>query len=305
MAELHRLDLNWTGRPRSIAACLIQSNGQAALVDPGPASTLETLRAALLARGLSVAHLSAILLTHIHMDHAGATGALLRENPRLPVYVHEKGAPHMADPSKLAASAKRLYGDHLQRLFGDFLPVPAENLRPLAGGETIEIGARKLTVLYTPGHASHHVTYFDSSDGLACVGDTAGIRIEGHSYLLPATPPPDIDLELWNASLDRILERRPARLFLSHFGFVSDPAEHIARYREALHGWGAIIGILLRAYGEEGAQRAFVEQMSDEIRRSLSPADAEHYLFNGGLELSWMGLARYWRKQSAAPSPAR
>ena len=304
MAKLQRIDLHWTGRPRSIAACLIQSNGQVALVDPGPASTLETLRGALLTRGLQVSHLNAILLTHIHMDHAGATGTLVRENPGLAVYVHEKGAPHMADPAKLEASARRLYGDHLQRLFGDFLPVPAENLRPLAGGESIAIGAHKLDVLYTPGHAAHHVTYFDEREGAACVGDTAGIRVEGNPYLMPATPPPDIDREVWEESLGKILERSPARLFLTHFGFVNDPAEHIGRYREALHGWGAIIGILLRAYGEEGAPAAFVEQMSDEIRRSVSPADAEHYLFNGGLELSWAGLARYWKKQSAAPSPS-
>src|SRR4029077_11965969 len=146
------LDVNWTGRPHSIAAALLESDGHRAIIDPGPGSTLETLRQSLHARGISVADLDAILLTHIHLDHAGATGALVRENPRLTVYVHSKGAPHMIDPSKLLASAARLWPNDLERLFGPMLPVPPENLRILEGGETITLGSRKVEVVYTPGH---------------------------------------------------------------------------------------------------------------------------------------------------------
>src|SRR5713226_9003550 len=199
------LDVNWTGRAQSIAAALLESDGQRAIVDPGPGSTLATLRERLRSRGIGVADLDAILLTHIHLDHAGATGSLVRENPRLAVYVHELGAPHMRDPSKLLASAARLWPDTLHQLFGETLPVPQENIRILEGGETLTLGARKIDVLYTPGHASHHVSYLDAGEGIAFVGDTTGIRIDNHAFILPATPPPDISLEIWEHSFAAIL----------------------------------------------------------------------------------------------------
>src|ERR1700719_1566923 len=195
MGDISILDTKWVGRPRSIAAALLESDGHRAIIDPGPESTLATLREGLHARGLSVAQLDAILLTHIHLDHAGASGSLVRENPRIAVYVHELGAPHMIDPSRLLASAQRLWPDNLHELFGETLPVPKENLRILKGGETLTLGARKLEVAYTPGHASHHVSYFDDVESVAFIGDTTGIRIDNAPYILPATPPPDINLE--------------------------------------------------------------------------------------------------------------
>jgi glyoxylase-like metal-dependent hydrolase (beta-lactamase superfamily II) len=301
MTTITTLDLHWTGRPRSIASALLESDGHRALLDPGPSSTLATLREQLRVRGLSVPDLDAILLTHIHLDHAGATGSLVRENPNLAVYVHERGAPHMADPAKLLNSALRLYASAMDRLYGEFLPVPQENLRVLRGGETLTLGTGKLEVFYTPGHASHHVSYFDPSEGTAFVGDTAGICVEGSPYLLPATPPPDIDLALWNASLDAIAERRPARLFLTHFGTSNDPAGHIARYRERLQTWGALVQKLLSNGADDAtASRLFVESITGEIKGTLSGAAADHYIFNGGLSLSWQGLARYYRKRAAA-----
>ena len=240
MPNITPLDMNWTGRPHSIAAALLESGGRHALVDPGPASTLETLRAQLKTRGLAITNVDAVLLTHIHLDHAGATGSLIRENPKLRVYVHSKGAAHLVDPAKLLASAGRLWGDDLQRLFGETLPVPAENLTILDGGESIADWVRKLELLYTPGHASHHVTFFDPASGVALAGDTAGIRIANGPYVMPATPPPDIDLVLWEESFQGILERRPVRLFLTHFGFAENPEEHIAKFRERLHLWADI-----------------------------------------------------------------
>jgi glyoxylase-like metal-dependent hydrolase (beta-lactamase superfamily II) len=307
MATLKILDLNWTGRPRSIASTLIESAGTRALIDPGPESTLPTLHRQLESCGLGVQDLDALLLTHIHLDHAGATGSLVRENPRLAVYVHELGAPHMADPAKLLSSANRLYGEKMKKLFGEFLAVPRENLRTLQGGETLRIGERAFQVLYTPGHASHHVTYWDAAEGIAFVGDTAGICVEGDSFILPAVPPPDINLELWNRSLDAIAALKPSRLFLTHFGFSSDPAAHIARYRERLEAWCALARKLLcDGLEEPEATRIFVETISAEIRRTHSDADAAHYVFNGGLELSWLGLARYIRKhQGTQPQRLR
>ena len=294
------LDTNWTGRPRSIAAALLESGEHRAILDPGPESTLPALRELLRARGLSIAGLNAVLLSHIHLDHAGATGAMVRENPRLEVYVHKVGLPHMADPSKLLASAERLWPGELTRLYGQTLPVPMGNLRPLGGGETLAFGSRKLDVAYTPGHASHHVSYFDLSDGTAFIGDVGGMRIEEAPLLLPVTPPPDIDLEMWNASLDAVAARHPARLFLTHFGYVNDPPDHIARYRENLERWGKLAGEILRSIPDEKAAREkFVALTREEIERNVPPAEVEHSLFNAGLDLSWLGLARYHRKRAA------
>ncbi len=237
MSAFTTIDLDWTGRPKSVAALLVESAGAAAIIDPGPQSTVETLRALLRRRGHEFRTLETVLLTHIHLDHAGATGTLVCENPDLKVYVHSIGAPHMADPSRLLASAGRLYGSELTTLYGEFLPVPEKNLRPLDGGEELRVGDASLQVHYTPGHASHHVSYWDSSSRIAFVGDTAGIRVQGDGFLIPATPPPDIDVELWNVSLDRIASWNPDRLFLTHFGFIENAAEHIQRYKECLRDW--------------------------------------------------------------------
>ncbi len=295
------LDNLWMGRPRTIAAALLESDGHRAIIDPGPGSTLETLRQQLRTRGIGVGDLDAILLTHIHLDHAGATGALVRENPRLEVYVHSKGAPHMIDPSKLLASAARLWPNELQTLFGETLPVPAEKLRILEGGETLNLGARKLEVVYTPGHASHHVSYFDNVEGIAFVGDTAGVRIEGQAYVMPATPPPDIDLAVWDTSFAAILERKPGRLFLTHFGFSDNPSEHLRLFRERLHRWAALTAETLRiAANDSAAMDSFMSATYAEISQHLPAGEADHYAFSAGLNLSFLGLARYLRKHAAA-----
>ena len=298
MTTFTTIDLHWTGRPRSIAALLIESGGKSAVVDPGPESTLETLRAGLLERGQSIQSLDSLLLTHIHLDHAGATGALLRENPRLKVYVHEFGAVHMIDPSKLLASAGRLYGGDLKTLYGECLPVPKESMVPLDGGEQIRIGEVELDVFYTPGHASHHVTFWDRASRIALVGDTAGIRVEGDAFLLPATPPPDIDVEIWNQSLDTIASWEPERLFLTHFGFIENPSEHVRLYKERLAEWSALTRKLMASGMEMSeAEKAFVDSIASEIKSTLPADAAEHYIFNGGLRLSWLGLMRYVKKK--------
>jgi glyoxylase-like metal-dependent hydrolase (beta-lactamase superfamily II) len=320
MSTISILDTNWVGRPRSIAAALLELNGHRALVDPGPASTLPALRQGLAARGLSVADLDALLLTHIHLDHAGASGSLVRENPRLTVYVHQLGAAHLIDPTKLLASAARLWPETLHQLFGDTQPVPAQNLQILEGGETLSIGTRKLSVLYTPGHASHHVSYLDDSDGVAFVGDTTGIRIENGPYILPATPPPDINLEIWDRSLNAILARRPARLFLTHFGFAEDPATHVAEFRQRVHCWAEVARECLVANAAPGdskdssavqrapgdgnspaALKCFVTKSLAEMEAHLGSVETEHHAFTAALDLSFLGLARYLRKKASAP----
>jgi glyoxylase-like metal-dependent hydrolase (beta-lactamase superfamily II) len=301
MGDISILDTNWVGRPHSIAAALLESDGHRAIIDPGPESTLAMLRERLHARGLSVAQLDAILLTHIHLDHAGASGSLVRENPKLVVYVHDLGAPHMIDPSRLLASAQRLWPDTLHQLFGDTLPVPKENLRILQGGEKLTLGTRKVEAEYTPGHASHHVTYFDAAENIAFVGDTTGVRIDNGPYILPATPPPDISLEIWEKSFATILARRPSRLFLTHFGFAGNPAEHIEEFRRRLHHWAQLAAEVLRsASSEEEAKKAFVARAQGEMQEQLGLEEANHHAFTAGLDLSYLGLARYLRKRAEA-----
>jgi glyoxylase-like metal-dependent hydrolase (beta-lactamase superfamily II) len=326
MNKITPLDVNWCGRPKSIAAALLQSENHAALIDPGPESTLQTLREQLRANGLAVSDLNAILITHIHLDHAGATGKLVRENPNLKIYVHSKGAPHMVDPSKLIASASRLWGDQLPILFGETLPVPQENLQILEGGETLTLGQRKLEVAYTPGHASHHVSYFDADEGVAFIGDTGGIRIDNNAYILPATPPPDIDLALWDKSFDAILSRRPSKLFLTHFAWSNDPAAHISEFHDRLHRWLNTAEKSLNAAAtfvaatqsasraqlpateqskkeieakiEVAAMGVFIKECSTEMESKVGRAEAEHYAFTAGLDLSFRGLSRALRKQA-------
>jgi glyoxylase-like metal-dependent hydrolase (beta-lactamase superfamily II) len=299
------LDLNWINHPRSIASALLRSNDAVALIDPGPSSTLPALRKQLASHGLQVTDLSAILLTHIHLDHAGSTGALVRENPSIRVYVHSRGASHIVDPSRLLQSAGRLYGSEMQRLFGDFQAVPKANLQVLEGGETISLGTRQMHVVYTPGHAFHHVTYFDLQGEVAFVGDTAGICIEGNRYALFATPPPDISIEHWDASLDAILKLHPQRLFLTHFSYSDNPAEHIKNYREHLHRWSDRSGkILASGEDETTCMHKFAQEVSAEATQFLTPVELSHYLRSGALNLSWLGLARYHRKHAQAASTA-
>jgi glyoxylase-like metal-dependent hydrolase (beta-lactamase superfamily II) len=293
-------DLQLQSRPRIVAAAFIHGGGGAAIVDPGPSSTLPALRAALTASGLSVRDVTALLLTHIHLDHAGATGTLVRENPVLRVYVHERGAPHLVDPSKLLASATRLYGDAMERLWGEVVPVPASSLVILNGGERIEEGGRAFEVAYTPGHASHHVSYFNDETGIAFVGDTAGIKIVEHGYVLPPTPPPDIDLEIWEESLRTIESWHPETLFLTHFGPHGAASAHLAELRDHLALAADLVRLSLeRDESDEEREIWFSEELRRELRRRVADADGRSYEIAGRLDLSWRGLARYWRKKAA------
>jgi glyoxylase-like metal-dependent hydrolase (beta-lactamase superfamily II) len=296
-------DLQFQSRPRIVAAALLHDSGGAAIVDPGPSSTLPALHAALANAGLSMRDVTALVLTHIHLDHAGATGPLVRENPGLRVYVHERGAPHLIDPSKLLASASLLYGDAMDRLWGEVSPVPASSLVVLKGGERIEAGGRPLDVAYTPGHASHHVSYYNSDTGIAFVGDTAGIKIAENGYVLPPTPPPDINLETWEESLRTIEAWRPDTLFLTHFGPYGSAGPHIAELRDHLALAANLVRTSLARDGSDEDREAwFSEELRRELRRRLGEGEGRSYEIAGRLDLSWRGLARYWRKKSVVHS---
>jgi len=293
------IDLNFLGNPEIIATVVLQGGSGVALIDPGPSTTLENLRAALERKGIAVADVRQLLLTHIHLDHAGVTGTLVRENPAIEVFVHARGAPHMIDPSKLLASAARLYAGDMGRLWGDFLPVPADRIRVLEGGERVTAAGRELQVAYTPGHASHHVSFFDASSRIAFVGDTAGIRRGDGSYILPPTPPPDIDLDAWRTSEDRILAWDPDTLFLTHFGPFRGARLHFQELMDRLGVWSGIVRRLLgdQALDDARRERAFVEEALLDLKRKVGEPEADRYNRAGRLDYSWQGLSRYWKKR--------
>jgi glyoxylase-like metal-dependent hydrolase (beta-lactamase superfamily II) len=298
-AGLDYLDLNFLGAPEIIATAVLHDASGVALIDPGPSTTHGNLTGALRRKGIGTGDVRQILLTHIHLDHAGVTGTLVRENPAIEVFVHERGAPHMIDPSKLLASAGRLYGADMDRLWGDFVPVPSGRIKVLKGEEHIIAGGRELHVAYTPGHASHHVSYFDTSSRVAFVGDTAGIRRGNGSYIMPPTPPPDIDLDAWRLSEDRILAWDPDTLFLTHFGPFHGARVHFQELSARLQTWNAIVRRLLAdtSLDEERRLQAFVDEALLDLKRAVGEQQADQYNRAGRLDYSWHGLSRYWRKK--------
>lgn len=285
------------GRPHIIGTYVLIGD-QPALVDPGPSSTLPALEGGLNAQGIRFDDVRAILLTHIHLDHAGATGTLVHRYPHLRVYVHERGAPHMIAPEKLIQSATRLYGEEMDRLWGEIRAVPEQNVTVLKGGERVILGGRTLSVFYTPGHASHHVVYFDEANRTAFVGDVAGVRIPGTSYVRPPTPPPDIDVEAWQQSLDLILSLDPRVLLPTHFGPIFTPVEHIEQLRARLLRWAEIVRQGLVSGEDEATQIARLQAADDaELGTAISQSTVVDYQQATPIEQSWQGLVRYWRKR--------
>ncbi len=212
----------------------------------------------------------------------------------------------MSDPSRLLNSATRLYGDALNQMFGEFVAVPNENLQVLSGGESFQVAGRKMEVAYTPGHASHHVSYFDQSTGIAFTGDTTGLRAQGYDVVAPLTPPPDIDLAAWEQSLREIAHRKPAHIFLTHYGPYTDVPEHLERTREGLHRWAERARAILAQPSDEPSQIAeFMTSAQKEFGESLPEEAVWRYAVGSNPTLSWYGLARYWRKRAEAEAADR
>ena len=301
--DVSYVDLNFRGTPGIIATGVLSDPSGVTLVDPGPTSCLDALRHALAEQRIALGDVRALLLTHIHLDHAGATGALLQENPAIEVYVHERGARHLVDPSKLIESASRLYGTMMEPLWGAMLPVPSARVKVLHGGERIRLGSREIEVAYTPGHASHHVSYFDRANDMAWVGDTAGIRVGTSRFVMPPTPPPDIELEVWRESLARIAAWNPTSLFLTHFGPVQPAHGHLDDLAVKLGEAAEMVRRSLDAGPTEDRQfAAYREEFARYIRRFVSEHEAAAYERAAPFEYNWQGLARYWRKRAAPPA---
>jgi glyoxylase-like metal-dependent hydrolase (beta-lactamase superfamily II) len=276
------IDLMHQGLERIVGVYVVETDDGPALFDCGPSSTIEALKAGLAGHGLRLRDIRHLLLSHIHLDHAGAAGTLVREHPDLRVHVSPIGAPHIVDPSRLERSARRLYGDAFDALWGALEPVPGENVHPV-GSRTVG-----LEVFPTPGHASHHVSYL-SADGTLYAGDAVGVRIQPGRYVFPAAPPPDVDLEGWEHTFREIERRRPARFALTHFGVADDPEEHLPRMREAL----AVAAERVRS---GMSQEEFVAASRADVLAS-DEGDVAYYDRAGPVWQTYLGLERYWEKR--------
>ena len=259
------LDLRHLGHERVIGSYLLETEDGLALQDCGPTTCVPELKARLAERGLEFPDVRHLLLSHIHLDHAGAAGVLVREHPGLQVHVSEIGAPHLVDPSRLERSARRLYGDDFDRLWGELAPVPSENVH-IVGDQTLG-----LATFPSPGHASHHVCYLDP-EGTLYAGDAAGVRIRPSEFVLPPTPPPEVDLEAWERTIDELERREPSRIALIHFG---------------LHAWAERV----RAGATE---EQFAAMAADDLA-----ADQAAYEQAMPFWQSYAGLKRYWEKRAA------
>jgi glyoxylase-like metal-dependent hydrolase (beta-lactamase superfamily II) len=288
MAAPEPIDLHHLGRDRVIASYLLDTDDGPALFDCGPSTTIDALEAGLGDRGLALADVRHLLLSHIHLDHAGAAGVLVRRHPSLQVHVSPVGAPHLVDPAKLENSARRLYGDTFDSLWGELVPVPPENVH--------EVGDRVLGLesFPSPGHASHHVCYLDP-DGTLYAGDAVGVRVLPGRSVLPPTPPPEVDVEAWQLTLDEVERREPERLALIHFGVVEDPGRHVTELRLTLDDWAESV--------EGGAtEQEFIEYALAEL--ADSGEDVGAYEQAMPFWQSYAGLKRWAEKKTRLPADA-
>jgi glyoxylase-like metal-dependent hydrolase (beta-lactamase superfamily II) len=278
---LEPLDVLHLGRERVIGVYLLETDDGLALFDCGPSTCVPALKDRLREHGLELGDVHHLLLSHIHLDHAGAAGVLVREHPALQVHVSPIGAPHLVDPSRLERSARRLYGDEFDTLWGELAPVPQENVHETADR------VLGLECFPSPGHASHHVCYLDA-DRTLWAGDATGVRVQPSRFVLPPTPPPEFELDTWERTLDEIEARRPERLALIHFGVAEDPAEHLAELRRRLRSWTDRVG---EGASDEEFEAAALAELGD---------DAPPYEQAMPFWQSYAGLRRYWDKRREA-----
>src|SRR5215210_1156891 len=297
--RVETIDLNFLGTERVIASFLLIGGGSAAIVETGPTTCLEHLEGGLEANGVSPEDVREVFLTHIHLDHAGASGHLAESLPNATFYVHELGYPHLADPSKLVKSATRIYGERMEELWGDARPVPEERLVVLGDGEEVEAAGGRLVAHDTPGHAYHHLAYLEPDSGALFTGDVAGIRLPGQSYIRPPTPPPEIDVEAWIQSINYIRRIAPASLWPTHFGSYQDVGRHLGELEQRLQDWL----LFVEGQMDDGADR---EEISDQLKakgdaemlaEGSEITQSERYDLAGTYSMLTDGLMRYVTRQ--------
>ncbi len=294
--KIETIDLNFLGTEQVIASYLLTGDGSAALVETGPTTCLESLMDGLESRGVAPEDIEQVFLTHIHLDHAGASGHLAGLLPNAMFYVHEVGYPHLVDPSRLLKSATRIYGDRMGELWGETRPVPEERLVALSGeGEEVGTAGGILTAHYTPGHAYHHLAFHEPESGTLFAGDVAGIRLPGRSYVRPPTPPPEVDVEAWVQSIGTLRQIAPARLCPTHFGCYEDVERHLNELEQRLEDW--LLFIEERMDGGAGRDdiAADLKTKGDEelLAEGAEPDDTEHYDLAGNYEMLVDGLMLY------------
>lgn len=296
---LWQISLPFLGEPGIVGSYLLNGGNDVVLIDPGPGSMLEAQLAAIRESGLDPADVTHLVLTHIHLDHAGMTGSLLHHMPKATVYVHSKGAPHLLDTSKVVASAERIYGERMKELWGTIESVPQDRLKVMEDGDVLNIAGRRLEVHYTPGHAVHHVIFFDVHSGELFAGDVAGVHLQGIDYVRPPTPPPDLDIEAWSASIDRIKKLRPDVLYLAHFGPTKNVTSHIEHLREKLYSWGDFVLVAMRdGKNEAEITEMLIKNTQPELQRATSDAhEIARYEIATNYMMSVQGYMRYWRKK--------
>ncbi|HXT36092.1 MAG TPA: MBL fold metallo-hydrolase [Chloroflexota bacterium] len=293
------LDLRFLGQPGVIASFLLRGEDEAALIETGPGSSVPVLLEGLAQAGVTAEEVRHILVTHVHLDHAGGAGLLLHHFPNAVLYVHEVGAPHLIDPSRLVASATRIYGSLMDRLWGEILPVPSDRLIRLADRQRLRVAGRTLEVLYTPGHAKHHAAFRDLGTGTIFAGDVAGSRLEGCTYVRPLTPPPDLDLEEWDRSLDLLASFQPPALYLTHFGRHEGVAEHLDELRSHLRQWESLVLAALRAGQDRSAIAALLQRSGDEelLTRHADAETIARYESTSAYTMNVAGYERYLRRR--------
>jgi glyoxylase-like metal-dependent hydrolase (beta-lactamase superfamily II) len=302
------IDLGFQGWDQVVHAYLLAGPDELALIETGPTATLPALWAGIRAAGFDPARLTRILVSHIHLDHSGGAGAIVRERPEVHVFVHPVGAPHLVDPSRLVSSAARLYGETMDALWGEVVPIPENRVVPLTDGETLEAGGHVLSALFTPGHASHHVTYWDPDRGVAFTGDVGGVRMPGSAYALPPAPPPDLDPEAWARSTERLRETGARRLFLTHGGAFDDVAAHLESLMPNLAEVEAICLEAMRGGADDETVTALIQDHTERrigASLALDPGIIQRYGWASPSFLSALGFRRLLTRRGDLPAAER
>lgn len=295
MPTIHTIDLHFQNVPQIIASYLVQGDSGLALIETGPSTCLPAMQAGLDALGYQAADIQHVLLSHIHFDHAGAAGWWAKQGAQ--IYVHHFGAKHLIDPSRLLASATRIYGEAMDSLWGELIPIPAEQVTALHDNDVIQVGDLRFTALDTPGHARHHMTY--ALDDVAFTGDVAAIHLPGHAWVDVPAPPPEFDLDAWHESLARLGSHKFARIYPTHYGPIDEPSSHFAQVKETVSAVANFVAERLKAGDERDAILAQYEAwLEGRMQKAgIDTADIITYKTVNPMDMSVDGLIRYWRKR--------